>query len=281
MNAKHRYKLEDNNVINDKEKSNKCLKCDKTFSTKQYLNKHFLICKGVINHLQCHKCDKIFSSSSSKSRHLHICKAEIKSDIVVIEEKPSQIIINNQNITINNNIIINTVIFQESEDKLSGFVDNYTMGYIANDIIIPFYKNPPLMLENYYRHLCKDENNRYIKKSNCKSNYCMVKTDDGSWIRKNDNVVIPKLTHDLVHNFLEVIDEEDNEKEMVFLNKKLKKERIIPSIRDYMQNLLNLNKGLYTQDDTDKINIKRFNIVKDKVLCVILDTFNQYIKQYE
>jgi len=155
------------------------------------------------------------------------------------------------------------------------------MGYIANDIIMPFYKNPPLMLENYYRHLCKDENNRYIKKSNCKSNYCMVKTDDGSWIRKNDNIVIPKLTHDLVHNFLEVIDEEDNEKEMFFLNKRLKKERIIPSIRDYMQNLLNLNKGLYTQDDTDKINIKRFNIVKDKVLCVILDTFNQYIKQYE
>ena len=34
-----------------------------------------------------------------------------------------------------------------------------------------------------------------------------------------------------------------------------------------MQNLLNLNKGLYTQDDTDKINIKRFNIVKDKLLC--------------
>jgi hypothetical protein len=48
-----------------------------------------------------------------------------------------------------------------------------------------------------------------------------------------------------------------------------------------MQNLLELNKGLYILDDTDKINIKIFNIVKDKILCVILDTFNQYIKQYD
>ena len=282
MNVKHRSNLQDNKC--NIENPNKCVKCNKTFSTKQSLNKHSLICKGIINPLECHKCNKIFSCSSNKSRHLHICKAEMKSDIVLLEEKPSQIIINNdnsQNITINNNIVINAVIFQESPDKISGFVDNYTMGYIANDIIMPFYKNPPLMLENYYRHLCKDENNRYIKKSNCKSNYCMVKTEDGSWIRKNDNVVIPKLTHDLVHNFLDVINEEDNEKEMCNINKRLKKERILPNMRDYMDNLLHINKDLYTQDDTDKINIKRFNIVKDKLLCVILDTFNKYIKQFE
>jgi hypothetical protein len=50
------------NTVNDKQ----CNKCNKILSSKQNLNKHLLICKGVSNPLECHLCNKILSDSSSK-----------------------------------------------------------------------------------------------------------------------------------------------------------------------------------------------------------------------
>ena len=78
-----------NNVMNDKE----CNKCNKIFSSKQYLNKHLLICKGVSNPLECHFCHKILANRGSKSTHLKICKEkEISKELIVIEkEKNNQI----------------------------------------------------------------------------------------------------------------------------------------------------------------------------------------------
>ena len=56
MMAKHK------NTVNDKE----CNKCGKILSSKNYLQKHLLICKGVSNPLECHK---ILANSSSKAKH--------------------------------------------------------------------------------------------------------------------------------------------------------------------------------------------------------------------
>ena len=58
--------INNNNTIVDEKK---CNKCNKIFSSKQYLNKHLLICKGVSNPLECHLCHNILANSSSKSRH--------------------------------------------------------------------------------------------------------------------------------------------------------------------------------------------------------------------
>ncbi len=55
------------NMVNDKQ-------CNKILSSKQNLNKHLLICKGISNPLECHLCHKILSDRSSKSKHLKICK---------------------------------------------------------------------------------------------------------------------------------------------------------------------------------------------------------------
>jgi hypothetical protein len=57
-------------MVNDKQ----CNKCNKILSSKQNLNKHLLICKGISNPLECHLCHKILSDRSSKSKHLKICK---------------------------------------------------------------------------------------------------------------------------------------------------------------------------------------------------------------
>ena len=50
------------NMVNDKQ----CYKCNKILSSKQYLAKHLLICKGLSNSLECHLYNKILSDSSAK-----------------------------------------------------------------------------------------------------------------------------------------------------------------------------------------------------------------------
>jgi len=61
-------------IKNKEENVNKCSKCNKILSSKNYLKKHSLVCKGVSNPLECHYCHKIYSNTSSKSQHLKICK---------------------------------------------------------------------------------------------------------------------------------------------------------------------------------------------------------------
>jgi hypothetical protein len=59
---------------------NKCYKCSKILSSKYYLHKHLLICKGVLNSLECHYCHKILANSGSKCAHL---KIKIKKKIII------------------------------------------------------------------------------------------------------------------------------------------------------------------------------------------------------
>jgi hypothetical protein len=73
LDIKNRNEIENRNEIDNKE----CNKCNKIFSSKQYLNKHILICKGVSNPLECHLCHKILANSGSKSRHLKKCKVKL------------------------------------------------------------------------------------------------------------------------------------------------------------------------------------------------------------
>ena len=62
-----------NNPIDD-DATLKCNKCGKVVSSKSYLNKHLLICKGVSNSSECHICHKIFSHRNAKFVHLKKCK---------------------------------------------------------------------------------------------------------------------------------------------------------------------------------------------------------------
>ena len=63
-----------NDNANDNANDNKCIKCNKILSSKRNLDKHLLICKGVLNPFECHLCHKILANSCSKSRHLKLCK---------------------------------------------------------------------------------------------------------------------------------------------------------------------------------------------------------------
>ena len=73
-------------VDDDKE----CIKCGKILSSKKYLNKHLIICKGVSNPLECHLCHKILANRGSKSHHLKICKGKLIEDVKNDDEKNEQ-----------------------------------------------------------------------------------------------------------------------------------------------------------------------------------------------
>ena len=66
-----------NKKDNEIKNVNQCSKCNKILSSQQYLQKHLLICNGVLNPLECHYCHKIFSCYASKSKHLKICKDKL------------------------------------------------------------------------------------------------------------------------------------------------------------------------------------------------------------
>ena len=81
--------INNNNTIVDEKK---CNKCNKIFSSKQYLNKHLLICKGTSNPLECHFCHKILANRGSKSTHLKICKEKEKSkELIIIEKEDNEL----------------------------------------------------------------------------------------------------------------------------------------------------------------------------------------------
>lgn len=87
--SKHK---ENYNINTNDTNDNKCDKCNKILSSKQYLNNHLLNCNGVSNPLECHICHKILANRGSKSSHLKICKNKPIELINIEEPSINQII---------------------------------------------------------------------------------------------------------------------------------------------------------------------------------------------
>jgi hypothetical protein len=248
---------------------NKCVKCNKDFSTKQYLKKHQFNCYGIINKLECQKCNKVFSSSSNKIRHTKTCKEIIKDSKI---EVPPLSYVTNNNITnnniINNNIINNTFIYNNDPNIHPLAYQNYTIKYLSNDVIYPNKNNLPLMIENFGRLIFKDNNNKYVKKTNCNSDKCFIKDINGDFISKLDKDIIPKVTKDIAYNFRVIID--DNEEEIFNINKNFKK--IIPNLTDFLNVLVDYNLDLEILNEIDKEDLRLFNNCMKRITCSILDS---------
>lgn len=65
---------------------NKCIKCKKELSSKQSLDRHLKICKGIKNGLICHLCNKEFEHYSTKYYHVKKCKGSSCNELVVIND---------------------------------------------------------------------------------------------------------------------------------------------------------------------------------------------------
>jgi len=186
------------NVMND----NKCLKCNKILSSKQNLNKHLLICKGVSNPLECHLCHKVLANRGSKSTHLKICKGitienngitdliennnNNKNEIVEKNINNNNLIINtytNSNNVINNTYNINLISYNKEERKIE-----FDINHINKNLI---YKLRTMHENDAYDYFCyklfENKNNQMIIKTNLRHIYSNVHLGFNIWEKILDN----------------------------------------------------------------------------------------------
>ena len=215
------------NVMND----NKCLKCNKILSSKQNLNKHLLICKGVSNPLECHLCHKVLANRGSKSTHLKICKGieketntitdlienTNKNEIVEKNINNNNLIINtytNSNNVTNNTYNINLISYNKEERKIE-----FDINHMNKNLI---YKLRTMHENDAYDYFCyklfENKNNQMIIKSNLRHIYSKVHTGFNIWEKILDNniyhVIIYYISNTMNNYIIEntTIQERDDNK---------------------------------------------------------------------
>ena len=243
------FVIDNKNTMNCNEtinKNNQCEKCLKILSSKQYLNKHLLICKGVSNPLECHFCHKILANSGSKCTHLKICKLkenEEKEDLEVSklkeEEKEDlnkelienlnqqiQIIenqINNNNSNNNNcnntncnNITynINLVAYDKKEERI-----DYDTSHLTENFMYKLTTRHPDDAFYYYCiRLFENHNNRMVLKTSMRNSFSKVHVGENNWEKLLDKYIYDKVVNNIALALLEYIKKYSN-----IEDKKLKK----------------------------------------------------------
>jgi len=142
------------------------------------------------------------------------------------------------------------------------------MKQLSNNVMIPNKNNLQLMVENFGRLIYNDVQNKNIKKTSYKDKFCLVKNENGEWCNKLDKDIIPKATKDIAYNFRIIID--DNEIELCNIDKKNKS--VIPKLMDFLSIVIDYNHELDISNDIDKEDNKLFNEMKDRTICIIIDS---------
>jgi len=219
MNDKQNVMNDKPNVMNDKQNvmnDNECYKCNKILSSKQNLNKHLLICKGVSNPLECHLCHKIFANRGSKSTHIKICKGiENSKELITIENNNTNDLINtnsnniintnsNNIITTNSNNVINTnnyninLISYNKEDRKIEF----DISHMNKNLI---YKLRTMHENDAYVFFCyklfENKNNQMIIKTNLRHIYSNVHLGFNIWEKILDN----NIYHIIIYYISEIM----------------------------------------------------------------------------
>lgn len=270
---------ENNNVHND----NKCSKCNKILSSKQYLQKHLLICKGVSNPLECHLCHKIYASRTSKSNHLKICR-EKSLQLVPIAEEPAhqliptqqttqqlvpvsvpqtinnntQIILNNcNNKTYNKTYNINLIRFNEEELKID-FDSNHLEK--ENNIIHKLYIIATEdAFRKFYKKLFENKNNQMVIKKSLRHTYSKVHTGLNIW-----QIMLDDYIYDIIMHFIS-----ETMLSYIYNHTKNKQDAKYKQLRDYLDCMA--TKGYSNSKDAKEIEKSYKNHIKS--LKYLFNTF--------
>lgn len=191
-----------------------CSKCNKSFTRKYAMDKHFEGCKGEINPLGCPHCNAVFTCKSSKSRHVKNCHPMVVSQETDAPAGPSigQLAdtINNttnhistQNNHTGDNIVNNnlTIVFQQDQllDLILDNLDNERFrnairGKTGREILLTFTK---FVLEN--------PKNQCVMKTNLRSSHAQVHVGEEEWETRPDREVFPKLVADVANTASEFL----------------------------------------------------------------------------
>ena len=214
--TRHRDKIDKNCIINhqndniDIQKNNNlttCSKCGKKLSSKNSLNKHIVICKGVSNPLECHICHKIFAHRNSKNFHIKKCKVvnaeliEQPFEEVVVDiptsnqievQQPQPQIINNT--IVNGNVInnitynINLISFNKEEEKIEFDISHLD----KNELMTKIRNNRPDISFKYFcEKLFENKNNQMVIKSSLRYKYSNIHMGMNIWQVFLDKYIYP------------------------------------------------------------------------------------------
>ena len=188
-----------------------CSKCNKCLSSKQYLEKHIIICKGIKNKLECQICNNIYSSSSNLSRHRKTCKEKDKQ---LIESETNNItsLAQQNNSNIENQT--NNIIGNQTNNT------NYIIVFASETGAIEFVKTPEFNeklkaflegnnhidnIKNFNKELLSIKDNQCVKKTNIKSKISKVHIGNNKWQTKNDEDVYPQMACNLADDMCNAI----------------------------------------------------------------------------
>lgn len=262
--------------VRNSNNGNKCTKCNKILSSKSYLNKHLLICKGVSNPLECYICHRVFSHYNSKSFHIKKCKekqfaivpvetknTEIVSVVdsqnneLVLNQSPpppqaQQIITNNISGDMINNIYnINLISYNKEDEKIEFDISHLKLNELEHKIRV---RCPDSSFKLFCDKLFENKNNQMIIKSNLRNKYSNIHLGMNIWEKILDNYIYPILMSHIA------------EKMIVFFNINCRK---MKELDDYLQ--IMASQG-YSNSNTTGYRIKyRRNIEQLKLL---FNTFN-------
>ncbi len=214
--TRHRDKIDKSCTINHQndniniQKDNNlttCSKCGKKLSSKNSLNKHIIICKGVSNPLECHICHKIFAHRNSKNFHIKKCKVvnaeliEQPTEEVVVDvpssnqieiQQPQPQIINNT--IVNGNVInnitynINLISFNKEEEKIEFDISHLD----KNELMTKIRNNRPDVSFKYFcEKLFENKNNQMVIKSSLRYKYSNIHMGMNIWQVFLDKYIYP------------------------------------------------------------------------------------------
>jgi hypothetical protein len=193
------------NSLETTNNNNQCLKCNKIMSSKQSLQRHTNICKGITNSLECHLCHKVFAFTQGKIKHLKKCTES--TALVVSQQDPSTITnidnsqtadtinnnITNNNI-ITNNITNNIIVYNDTNIELQ---DNHITKKDLKRIFNGATTQTVQSIMQYAQKLLENIDNRCIQKKHLTNSYCKVHTGNGVWETRPETAVIDRFSQDV------------------------------------------------------------------------------------
>ena len=203
-----------------------CEKCNKTFSRRNILLKHYENCKGLLNKLVCEYCNNAYATRSSKSNHLRVCKIKKDADMCALVVLPNAVlpniditennsqepcvqnIINNNTInngtvnntvnnTINSTIVQNIVVYDPTHIEL---LNDHISKSELKSMLHANNRDFPRVLTDYSKALMRREENQCVRKTNLRSSSSAVHVGNNKWIHHSDSEVLPKLLSHIATN---------------------------------------------------------------------------------
>ena len=192
------------NVTTCKNEDNRCVKCNKVFSSKYKKIKHIINCDGLDNR-QCKICFKIFATRQSKHEHLKYVKRVPPQHVTNIKNQTNNIN-NSTNIdnSINNNVTNNVRVCFGNEilEKLCN--EEGYMKRMEEYVKLLKYALPKALEDVYFNDAYPK--NQTIKKDRRNDNLVSVHVGENRWEKRYAKDMITttlEKIHDYVEKYIE------------------------------------------------------------------------------